>query len=81
MASSGVVEPTSLTRLADVERRRTQDLVLQLREHCDVNEDQFVLVAATPYRADPVCQLKYYEVVMEGRWFGEQLQSLDCRLL
>lgn len=76
-----MVDSTSLTRLADIERQRAQDLILQLRKHCDVNEDHFLFVAATPYRVDLVRHLKHYAVPMEDLWFGQQLQSLGCHLL
>jgi hypothetical protein len=59
------------------ERRAWAEKVLAaLRQTCDLDSDQFVILAGVPYRENLVPYIRHYTVPMEGLDFGTQLQWL-----
>ncbi len=73
-------EKTLKNMQADERQQWAQDVIMELRKRCDLNKDQFVFLAGTPYRENLVRHLTHYEVPMEGLSFGQQLQWLSCQL-
>jgi hypothetical protein len=57
-----------------------EDIILELRKHCDLDEETFIFLPGQRYRENIVCHLKHYKVPMEGLSFGQQLQWLKCQL-
>jgi hypothetical protein len=71
----------TLKRMLKVERQRwAQDVVSELRKHCDLDADNFVFLAGKSYRENLVPHMNHYEVPMEGLSFGPQLQWLKRQL-
>jgi hypothetical protein len=78
-----VIDPyeQTLKKMKSVERQRwAQDVIAELRKHCDLDADNFVLLAGMPYRENLVPHLKRYQVPMEWLAFGRQLQWLEHHL-
>lgn len=55
-------------------------VVNQLRQHCDLQQDHFILLAGVNYRKHLIPHLSSYEVPMEGLSIGKQLQYLKMQL-
>ena len=71
----------TLKNMKSAERHRwAQDVVSELRKHCDLDADNFVFLAGMPYRENLVPHLKHYAVPMQGLAFGKQLQWLERQL-
>jgi hypothetical protein len=71
----------TLKNMKSAERHRwAQDVVSELRKHCDLDADNFVFLAGMPDRENLVPHLKHYAVPMQGLAFGKQLQWLERQL-
>lgn len=83
LSTDTIIDPyeQTLRSMTKVARRRwAQDVVSELRKYCDLDTDNFVLLAGVPYRENLVPHLKHYEVPMDGLGFGLQLQWLKRHL-
>ena len=83
LSADTIIDPyeRTLKTMNQVERQRwAQDVVSELRKHCDLDADNFVFLAGKPYRENLVPYMKHYEVPMEGLSFGPQLQWLKRQL-
>jgi cytoplasmic iron level regulating protein YaaA (DUF328/UPF0246 family) len=75
-----VIEPyeQTLKKMKTAERRLwAQKIISALRQNCDPDTDQFVLLAGEAYRENLVPHLRHHKVPMEGLAFGKQLQWLE----
>lgn len=73
------IEPYDVTldKLSARERREwATKVVSQLKEHCDLKKDHFVILAGQKYRQHLLSHLKSYEVPLAGLPIGKQLQFL-----
>ncbi len=76
------IEPydVTLNTMSARERRKWAAKVIeQLREHCDLENDHFVILAGEKYRQHLLPHLKSYEVPLAGLPIGKQLQFLKAR--
>jgi hypothetical protein len=83
LGTETIIDPyeQTLKNMKSAERHRwAQDVVSELRKHCDLDVDNFVLLAGMPYRENLVPHLMHYAVPMEGLGFGEQLRWLKRQL-
>jgi hypothetical protein len=83
LSTDTIIEPyeQTLKNMKSTDRHRwAQDVVLELRKHCDLDADHFELLAGKPYRDNLVPHLKHYAVPMEGLAFGRQLQWLKSQV-
>jgi hypothetical protein len=79
LCSDDLIEPYNLTlkKMKTAERRTWAEKVLAaLRQNCDLDSDQFVILAGVPYRENLVPDIRHHTVPMEGLDFGTQLQWL-----
>lgn len=79
LAPDDEIEPYELTlkKMKTDERRRwAKDVIVALRQSCDLEADPFVFLAGVPYRENLVPHIRHYTVPMEGLDFGTQLQWL-----
>ena len=77
------IEPydVTLNNMSVQERKSWASKVIpQLREHCDLEKDHFVILAGQKYRQYLLPKLKSYEVPMEGLPIGKGLQFLNEQL-
>ncbi len=73
------IEPydVTLNKMTARERRNwAAKVVSQLREHCDLENDHFVILAGQKYRQYLLPHLTSYEVPLAGLPIGKQLQFL-----
>ncbi|MHB8744327.1 MAG: DUF6884 domain-containing protein [Sulfuricaulis sp.] len=83
LSTDTVINPYGqcLKNMNSAERRQwAQGVISELRKRCDLDADNFVLLAGMPYRENLVPHLKHCEVPMEGLAFGKQLQWLERQL-
>ncbi len=76
------IEPYDVTLNTMSARERKQwaaKVIEQLREHCDLENDHFVILAGEKYRQHLLPHLKSYEVPLAGLPIGKQLQFLKAR--
>lgn len=67
----------TLKNMGEQEKRAWAKRVLtSLSERCDLQNDQFVILAGAPYRKYLTPELLEYSVPMEGLAFGQQLKWL-----
>lgn len=74
-----MIEPydVTLNTMSARERKIWAKKVLeQMREHCDLLTDHFIILAGQKYRQYLIPQLTSYEVPMQGLTIGKQLQYL-----
>lgn len=83
LSSDEMIEPYEQTlknmKAAD-KRLWAQGVLAELRKRCDLETDNFVFLAGTPYRENIVPHLKHYSIPMKGLAFGKQLQWLERQL-
>lgn len=73
------IEPydTTLNAMSASERKRwAANVIAELRKHCDLERDHFVILAGQRYRQYLLPHLKSYEVPLAGLPIGKQLQFL-----
>lgn len=78
-----MIEPyeQTLKTMRTAERQAwAQDVLSALRQHCDLDSDEFVFLAGDAYRQNLVPHIKHYIVPMEGLPFGKQLQWLELQV-
>ena len=83
LSTDTIIDPyeQTLKNMKSAERHRwAQEVISELRKHCDLDADNFVFLAGMPYRENLLPHLKYYEVPMEGLGLGKQLQWLERQL-
>jgi len=83
LSTDAIIDPyeQTLRSVTKVERHRwAQDVLSELRKHCDLDADSFVFLAGMPYRESLIPYLRHYEVPMEGLSFGLQLQWLKRQI-
>ena len=76
------IEPYDVTLNTMSARERRQwaaKVIEQLREHCDLENDHFVILAGEKYRQYLLPHLKSCEVPLAGLPIGKQLQFLKAR--
>lgn len=67
----------TLNKMSARERRNwAAKVTSQLREHCNLENDHFVILAGEKYRRYLLPHLKSYEVPLAGLAIGKQLQFL-----
>lgn len=73
------IEPYDVTLNKMTARKRRNwavKVASQLREHCDLGNDHFVILAGQKYRQYLLSHLASYEVSLAGLPIGKQLQFL-----
>jgi len=83
LSTDTVIDPyeKTLKNMSNADRQEwAKDVLARLREHCDLDQDEFVLLAGLPYRKGLVPHLRHCSIPMEGLSFGRQLQWLDHHL-
>ncbi len=83
LSTDTIIDPyeQTLKNMTKVEKRLwAQDVLSELRKHCDLDTDTFVFLAGMPYRENLTSHLKHYEVPMKGLGIGLQLQWLKRQL-
>ena len=78
------IEPYDITlnKMAANERKKwAKKVVNQLKEHCDIENTHFILLAGEKYRHYLLPYLKSYEIPLEGMRIGKQLQYLKRKML
>ncbi len=77
------IEPYDITLNSMPTTKRRQwatKVITKLRECCDLENDQFVILAGKKYREYLLPHLKSYEVPLAGLTIGKQLQWLKARI-
>jgi|SRR5579863_980242 len=75
-----IIDPYEQTLKKMSARDRQQwarTVVTKLGQQCDLDADQFVILAGSAYRENLVPHLKHFKVPMAGLSFGKQLQWLE----
>jgi len=73
------IEPydVTLNKMSARERRHwAAKVISQLQQHCDLENDHFVILAGKKYRQYLLPHLRSYEVPLAGLPIGKQLQFL-----
>jgi cytoplasmic iron level regulating protein YaaA (DUF328/UPF0246 family) len=77
------IEPYNVTLNTMSARERSQwatKVIEQMREHCDLENDHFVILAGEKYRQDLLPHLRSYEVPLAGLPIGKKLQFLKGKM-